>query len=275
MKNILLMEGSSQPARERAAHLGQETTAEVYVRALLAENPNLQIDVLYGADEGAQPPRSPENYAGFVISGSALHAYDNEPDVTRQIDWVRRVADAGLPILGSCWGLQICAVAGGGAVERNDAHAEMGFARKIVPTTDGLGHPLLTDRASAFDAPCIHYDHVSRLPEGSVLLASNSRCPVQAAVIPLGRSIAWGVQYHPEFDLPHLAEIYEGYGDDMVGGQFFDTRNMLDSHIADLRIAAEAAVDAPVVWRLGIDTDILDGSIRRTELRNWLRHLGE
>ena len=58
MKNILLMEGSSQPARERAAHLGQETTAEVYVRALLAENPNLQIDVLYGADEGAQPPRS-------------------------------------------------------------------------------------------------------------------------------------------------------------------------------------------------------------------------
>ena len=145
----------------------------------------------------------------------------------------------------------------------------------VVPTTDGLGHPLLADRASTFDAPCIHYDHVSRLPEGSVLLASNGRCPVQAAVIPLGRSIAWGVQYHPEFDLPHLAEIYEGYGDDMVGGQFFDTRAVLDSHIADLRAAADASPDQPVAWRLGIDEDLLDGHIRRTELRNWLLHISQ
>lgn len=272
MKNVLLMEGSNLPARERAALFGHETTGEVYARALLAEDAALHIDVLYGADEGAEPPRPLASYDGFVISGSALHAYDAIPDVTRQIDWVRRVGDLGLPILGSCWGLQICAVAGGGTVERNSAHAEMGVARKIVPTAAGRDHPLLAGRKDVFDAPCIHYDHVARLPEGSVVLAGNSRCPVQAAIIPIGNSVAWGVQYHPEFDLPHLAEIYEDYGDKMVGTPFFDSREVLDSHIADLRAAANAAPDAAVVWRLGIDSDLIDGQIRRTELRNWLTH---
>ncbi|WP_427966683.1 type 1 glutamine amidotransferase [Altererythrobacter sp.] len=274
MKKILLMEGSNLPARERAARLGQETTAGVYERSLLAEDPDLHIDVLFGADEGAEPKRPLEWYDGFVISGSALHAYDDLPEVTRQVEWVRRVADTGTPIFGSCWGLQICAVAGGGMVERSNAHAEMGVARKIVPTDAGRAHALLAGRPESFDAPCIHYDHVARLPDNSVLLATNSRCPVQAALIPIGRSVAWGVQYHPEFDLPHLAEIYEGYGDDMVGTAFFDTRAALDNHIADLRAADAAPPDAPVAWRLGIDSDLLHGPTRRTELRNWLQHLG-
>nr|WP_202131783.1 type 1 glutamine amidotransferase [Aurantiacibacter rhizosphaerae] len=268
------MEGSSLPALERAEQLGHETTAQVYARALLAENPSLDIDVLYGALEGGVPPQQLDWYDGFVISGSALHAYDDLPEVTRQIDWVQQVADQGLPIFGSCWGLQICAVAGGGVVERSIAHAEMGIARKIVATEAGRDHPLLADRPATFDAPCIHYDHVAQLPKGSVLLATNARCRVQAALIPIGKSLAWGVQYHPEFDLPHLAEIYEGYGDEMVGTGFFESRAALDDHIADLRKADSAMPDDPVAWRLGIDADILDGPTRRTELRNWLRHLG-
>lgn len=272
MKSILLMEGSNSAARARAGSLGQETTADVYVRALSAVDPTLKVDILFGADENASPPAPLGSYDGFVISGSALHAYDQTPDVVRQVDWVKRVADAGLPMLGSCWGLQIAAVAGGGTVERNEAHAEMGIARKIVPSAAGRSHPLLDGRGAAFDAPCIHYDHVSRLPEGSVILAGNARCPVQAAEIPLGRSTFWGVQYHPEFDLPHLAEIYEGYGDELVGSPFFESRDVLDRHIADLREADAQDADTPVAWRLGVDRDILDGPTRRTELRNWLRH---
>jgi GMP synthase (glutamine-hydrolysing) len=266
------MEGSSSTARARAKAIGQETPGEIYARALLAECPDLYIDILNGADEGAGPPANDLGvYDGFVISGSALHAYDDIPEVTRQIEWVRKAADAGLPILGSCWGLQICAMAGGGMVARNVAHAEMGIARKISPTPEGRSHPMLEGRSPAFDAPCIHYDDVTHLPEGSIILASNSHCPVQAAVIPLCRSRAWGVQYHPEFDLPHIASIYEGYGDELTGSPFFDSRESLDAHIADLQAVAELTEHTPLAWRLGVDRDLLHGPTRRTELRNWLR----
>ena len=272
MKRLLLMEGSSPAARARAARLGQKTTGAVYARALLAEDLSLQIDILNGADEGAAPPADLSSYDGFAISGSALHAYDCVPEVTRQIDWVRRVAQRGIPIFGSCWGLQICVVAGGGVVERNFNRAEMGIARKIVPTAAGRSHAMMVGRSNAFDALCIHYDDVARLPEGSIILASNSHCPVQAAIIPLGNSLAWGVQYHPEFNLQHLAELFEGYGEDMVGTAFFDSRTALDIHIADLYTVAEADAQSPLAWRLGIDADLLDGPTRRTELRNWLRY---
>jgi GMP synthase (glutamine-hydrolysing) len=264
------MEGSSSTARTRAERIGQETPGEIYARALLAECPTLRIDTLNGADEGAAPASDLQAYDGFVISGSALHAYDDTPEVTRQIEWVRKAADAGLPILGSCWGLQICAMAGGGMVARNVARAEMGIARKISPTPEGRSHPMMKGRAPAFDAPCIHYDDVVRLPEGSTVLASNSHCPVQAAVIPLGKSLAWGVQYHPEFDLPHVASIYEGYGEELIGGPFFDSRESLDAHIAELHAVAELTEHSPLGWRLGVDRDLLHGPTRRTEVRNWL-----
>lgn len=274
MKRLLVMEGSDAAARERAARQGQDSTGGIYVRALLAEDPSLTIDILNGADAGAMPPVPLTRYDGFVISGSALHAYDETAAVAWQIDWVRRVAATGMPILGSCWGLQICAVAGGGVVQRNSDGAEMGIARKIVPTAAGRAHPMLAGRAASFDAPCIHYDDVARLPEGSVILASNSHCSVQAAVMPLGRSLAWGVQYHPEFDLPHLAALYEGYGDNMVGTAFFQDRADLDRHVADLRSLAQGDERSPLAWRMGIDADLLDGPTRRTELRNWLRQAG-
>jgi GMP synthase (glutamine-hydrolysing) len=78
------------------------------------------------------------------------------------------------------------------------------------------------------------------------------------------------VQYHPEFDLSHLAALYEGYGDDMVGTPFFDTRAALDQHISELREIDREGQSGPAAWRLGVDEDLLDGTRRRTELRNWL-----
>jgi len=268
MVRLLLMEGGSAPLRARAQSLGQETSGEIYARALRAEWPDITIDTFFGADEGATPPHPLDRYDGFVISGSALHAYEEVPEVTRQIEWVCRVGETGMPMLGSCWGLQIASVAAGGEVARNPARAEMGVARKIVPTGAGAMHPLMAGRIGAFDAPCIHYDDVVRLPQGSVLLATNAHCPVQAALIPVGRSRCFGLQYHPEFDLPHLAAIFEGYADTL--GQFFETRESLAAHAEDLRRAAQAAPDSPLAWRLGLDADILDDRVRRTELRNWL-----
>lgn len=192
----------------------------------------------------------------------------------RQIEMVRAAADAGLPILGSCWGLQIAPIAGGGMVARNPGRGELGIARKIVPTQAGRDHPLLRGRGAAFDAPCIHYDDVVRLPEGSTLIAGNDHCPVQAAVIPLGRSAVWGVQYHPEFDLPHIADLYAYYATDLVAGGFFEDAAALAGHIAALQAANAGGPHSAAAWQLGLDADLLDPARRRTEIRNWLQYLG-
>ena len=157
---LLLLEGNTAPKRTRAHELGVRTSSEIYIEAIAAHYPDIALDVLNGADEGETIPggRTWSDYAGFVVTGSALHAYDAEFAVTNQIEWLKQAAEAGLPIFGSCWGLQIAAVAAGGEVAYNPKGREVGFARKILLNDAGRAHPMFKGKAPVFDAPCIHYD---------------------------------------------------------------------------------------------------------------------
>ena len=192
--------------------------------------------------------------------------------VTNQIAVLHEAADAGLPILGSCWGLQIAAVAVCGEVGLSPNGREVGFARKIAKTSAGEFHPLLTARGVSFDAPCIHYDEVTRLPEGATLLATNDHSNVQAAVIPLGNSHVWAVQYHPEFDLAQLAQLYTLYADDMIEQGFFANTADLEAYRDKLAALAANPADRGLAWQLGIDSDVLDDTNRRAEIIAWINH---
>jgi GMP synthase (glutamine-hydrolysing) len=275
MTRILMMEGNTAERRARAAKLGVRSSSEIYAHAIKAHFPDIQIDVLNGADKEADAALfgasgEPSVYDGFVISGSSLHAYDAEFAVTNQIRLTVEAGEAGLPIFGSCWGLQIATVAAGGQVERNAEGREVGIARKIVTTDAGRTHPMFAGKNSVFDAPCIHYDEVTRLPEGATLLASNSHSAVQAAVIALGRSEVWAVQYHPEFDLRHLAQLYALYADDMIAQGFFADRAALDTYAAKLASLGANPTDEGLAWQLGVDSDITADRLRRAEIINWI-----
>ena len=74
-----------------------------------------------------------QSYDGIFLSGSHLHIYEIEPAVTRQIELMRAIYASGTPCFGSCWGIQIGAVAAGGTVTANPKGREVGFARKITP----------------------------------------------------------------------------------------------------------------------------------------------
>lgn len=272
MTRLLMMEGNPRDKREKADRLGVRSSSEVYTTSILAHFPQVAIDVINAADEDAAIPhgRDYADYDGFVICGSSLHAYDQEFAVTNQIEVLKQAADAGLPILGSCWGLQIAAVAAGGEVAYNPRGREVGFARKILKTDAGRDHPMLAARPHVFDAPCIHYDEVVRMPEGATLLASNAHSLIQAAVIPLGRSEVWAVQYHPEFDLSQLVQLYTLYERDMVGQGFFDTKEALVAYRDTLTKLAAAPEDPGLAWQLGIDSDITDDRQRRAEIIAWM-----
>lgn len=274
MTRILMMEGNTKDRRARAASLGVRSSSEIYTIAIRAHFPDIAIDVINAADEDWSIPeaRGYAAYDGFVISGSSLHAYDTDFAVTNQIAVLKDVAEAGLPILGSCWGLQIAAVAGGGEVAFNPKGREVGFARKLYKTAAGAEHSLLSARPPVFDAPCIHYDEVIRLPENAILLASNDHSLVQAAVIPLGASEVWAVQYHPEFDLRQLAQLYTLYADDMITQGFFADRAEIDVY-CDLMSRLDAdQTNAGLAWQIGIDDDIVDDTRRRSEIIAWMTH---
>jgi len=272
MTRLLLLEGNTAPKRALSHELGVRTSSEIYIEAIAAHYPDIALDVLNGADKGETIPggRTWADYDGFVVTGSALHAYDPEFEVTNQIALLVEAAEAGLPIFGSCWGLQIAAVAAGGEVAFNPKGREVGFARKILLNEAGRGHPMFKGKASVFDAPCIHYDEVIRLPESATLLASNAHSEIQAAVIPLGKSEVWAVQYHPEFDLAQLVQLYTLYAEDMVAQGFFADMTELVAYREKLTALAANPADAGLAWQLGVDADVLDDRTRRAEILAWI-----
>ena len=274
MTRLLMMEGNTKDRRARAATLGVRSSSQIYRIAVHAHFPDIEIDVINAADEDGEIPhgRGFNDYDGFIISGSSLHAYDSDFAVTNQIAVLREAADAGLPILGSCWGLQIAAVAAGGEVGLSPNGREVGFARKIEKTSAGEFHPLLLARGVAYDAPCIHYDEVIRLPEGATLLATNDHSNVQAAVIPLGKSQVWAVQYHPEFDLAQLAQLYTLYADDMIEQGFFADAADLGSYRDKLAALAANPAERGLAWQLGVDSDVLSDTNRRAEIIAWINY---
>jgi GMP synthase (glutamine-hydrolysing) len=272
MTRLLLMEGNTAAKCSLMHELGARTSSEIYIEAIAAHYPDIELEVLHGADEGVAMPngRTWNDYAGFVITGSALHAYDPDFEVTNQIALLTEAAEAGLPIFGSCWGLQIAAMAAGGEVAFNSKGREVGFARKILLNEAGRAHPMFKGKAPVFDAACIHYDEVIRLPESATLLASNAHSEIQAAVIPLGSSEVWAVQYHPEFDLRQLVQLYTLYAEDMVAQGFFADMAELVAYRDKLAALAANPADPGLAWQLGVDEDVLDDRTRRAEILAWI-----
>ena len=274
MPRLLIIEGNTLAQQARSAAMGVRSASDVYIHAIAAHFPDLHLDVIHGADRGQSLPAgvSLGDYDGLVISGSGLHAYDMDFAVRNQIDLVRAFAITGKPMLGSCWGLQIAVIAAGGAVGLSPNGREVGAARNITLNDAGRGHPLFAGKPPAFDALCIHYDEVTTLPEGAVLLSSNTHSPVQGAIISLEKSEIWAVQYHPEYDLAQMAMMMRLYRDDMVEQGFFTDPTNGDDYIAKIEALHQSPDDAALAWQLGMGKTIVDDHLRRAEIINWIRH---
>lgn len=270
---ILIAEGNVQENRERMTRHGLDGGSDSYAAAIRLFAPDADIDIVYPADAAPKLPAGTEigDYDGVVIGGSGLHAFDTAPEVTRQIEFARAVYKAGVPFLGSCWGLQVAAVAAGGHVAGSPRGREVGIARKLRPTAAGRGHPIYEGKPDVFDCCAIHFDEVTHLPPGAVVLAENHHSAVQAAVIPYNGGEFWGVQYHPEFDLRHMARLITAYADAMIGQGFYADRAALDAHAADWETLQDDPERKDLAWRLGVDGDVLDARRRCREINNWLK----
>lgn len=271
---FLVVEGNTRDKREAHRRVYGLTPGESYGDVLQAISPGSFYDLALPADEGANlpDPSGLQSYDGIVLTGSSLNIYDRTPEILRQVDLMRACYASHIPVFGSCWGLQVAAVAAGGDVHRNPKGREIVFARRLTPTQIGCDHPLLEGRPAAFDAPAIHLDLVTSVPSDATVLASNTMAGVQAAEIRESGGVFWGVQYHPEFSLGEMAAMLSLRVPVLTSEGFCRSPEAAASLISDLEILDKSPDRFDLSWRYGLDEEVLDPVRRTREIRNFIDH---
>jgi len=146
------------------------------------------------ARDGCFP--DPAAYSHFILTGSEASILERDPWVDVEAGIVREAIAAEVAVLGSCWGHQLLAFAlAGESHVRRCLRPEIGWVAIRVDKDNELLGP-----AGTFDTFSVHYDEVRDLPGPFEILASTDTCPVQAFRLQ-GKPV-WGLQSHPEVDIP-------------------------------------------------------------------------
>ena len=131
---------------------------------------------------------------GIILSGSHMSAYEESNDQVSQA-----VFEAGVPVLGICYGMQTMALQLGGRVE-SGTKREFGYAE-----VRAHNHTKLLEGIEDFKGPngqgmlkvwMSHGDKVTIMPEGFKLMCSTPSCPIAGMADETRRFYA--VQFHPE-----------------------------------------------------------------------------
>jgi GMP synthase (glutamine-hydrolysing) len=168
--------------------------------------------------------------AGIILSGGPESAYgEGAPQVGEA------VFEAGVPILGICYGMQALAARFGGVVENAD-HREFGYAEVEVRGDDPLLAGLADERGT-LKVWMSHGDRVERLPPGFTTIAVSRNAPLAGMADPERR--VYGVQFHPEVThTEHGTEILRRFALDICGcSGDWTPGNIIAEHIERIRAA--------------------------------------
>jgi GMP synthase (glutamine-hydrolysing) len=169
------------------------------------------------------------------------------------------VFEAGVPILGICYGLHTMAAQLGGTVESSDAK-EFGFAlvRVLEPCRllAGIEDHVNADGEALLDVWMSHGDKVTQLPEGFRLVCATGSAPVCAIA---DDERGWyGIQFHPEVTHTQQgARILERFVADICGcARLWNAANIATDSIA--RIRAQVGSDAVLLGLSGgVDSSVV------------------
>ena len=142
-------------------------------------------------------PEAPSDFDGYLITGSRFSAYDDEPWIDDLSAFVRDVADAGVPLVGICFGHQLLAHALGGEVREAETGWGVGPHEVVIEAAEPWMDPTLTRPRLQY----MHQDQVVRLPDGGEVVAASDHCPV--AMLRVDDRLL-GIQAHPEFPAAYV-----------------------------------------------------------------------
>jgi GMP synthase (glutamine-hydrolysing) len=143
------------------------------------------------------------------------------------------VIDAGVPVLGICYGMQALAEKLGGTVEES-SHREFGYAEVTLRDDKGLLHGL-GDTDGRLRVWMSHGDRVASLPPGFESVAASANAPL-AAMANHERRI-YGLQFHPEVThTDHGLDILRRFSIDICGcSGDWTPQNIIADHVARIR----------------------------------------
>jgi len=234
----------------------------------------LDFETISPCTEGFVMPdnRDLSNFDGACFTGSSMSAYSEEDDCRRQVQIMQLLFENHITTFGSCWGIQIAAVALNGTVELNPRGREVGIGRKVSLTAEGRDHPMFAGKKAVFEAFMSHSDEVTKVPSAAVVTAGNDHSSVQAMSVRHGETESWFVQYHPEYDFRYFAGLIATRKERMTSMGFFQTPEDIDTYVEELYALHDDPELKHIRWKYGIDEDMLNDDIKQREVRNWLRY---
>jgi GMP synthase (glutamine-hydrolysing) len=169
----------------------------------------------------------PQSIDAAVITGSGAMVSERLDWSERTADWLHNAAQAGVPLLGVCYGHQLLAHAFGGHVDYNPRGREIGTV-DIERLPAAAQDALLQVAPPRFRAHATHLQSVLRPPKGAVVLARSALDDSQAIRF---APRVWGVQFHPEFNVAHMRG-YLRERTEIVDSEGLDARGLKLSVVA-------------------------------------------
>ncbi|MCV6587825.1 MAG: gamma-glutamyl-gamma-aminobutyrate hydrolase family protein [Marinobacterium sp.] len=137
-------------------------------------------------------PDSALQCEGWIITGSRHGVYEQLPWMQRLMVLIKEIDQAGLPMLGICFGHQIIAQALGGQVEKSTKGWGLGLHRYQLMNTEGI----IENAPTHFAINAIHQDQIVQLPCRAKVIARSDFCEY-AGLVYDGPIMTF--QAHPEF----------------------------------------------------------------------------
>lgn len=195
------------------ARLSDDPMAEQEHRCFVSRT-GLPREAIACHDLCAGPPTIAEleRHDALMVGGSGEFyiSKENLPEFDAFMEFLREVVERGRPAFFSCFGYQSLVRALGGSLIHDPPSAEVG-TYELTLTEPGKADPLFGYLPERFMAQMGHKDRASRVPDGTLNLASSERSPYQALCIP-GKPI-WATQFHPELDRSTNLERFNRYQD--------------------------------------------------------------
>lgn len=274
--DLLVVSSETPDQQDSRRRRSGQASHETYADALHQLAPDAGISHRCCVDGTSSPePAALRRHDGVLFAGSPIQMHEKTVETRAAAAFMHAVYESGVPAFGSCAGLQIAAVAAGGAAAPRDSGMEAGFARGIVATDAGRTHPMLRCRPLSWNAPAMHSTVVERLPSGATLLARSDGTHAQAAEIRVGKGVFWGVQYHPELALWEIGDALRAQADALMETGLAQDEEAVARYAGALDALHDNSGRDDLAWQLGLDAEVTDPQRRRREISNFLAFIAE